>query len=115
MNTQILMNVDYSGNNQYWSESAFTNKIVTIDTSKNIHNQIAELLKDNDSCELSYKNKPKGNIFIDTIEGEPKIIGYIYRGKQEIFNDLKRAWIKCNFDVWVSIKKISEFNFEPIN
>lgn len=105
--TSVLLKVDYTGNENYWSESTITNKVFQIDEKKDIHNQIAEILKENDYCELSYGAKPKSNVCVDTKEGV-KFVGYVYRDKQDI--EGKRA----NFDVWVTIRKVIDFEIKEI-
>ncbi len=113
MKTQILLTVDYSGNENYWQESMIKNSIFTIDKDKDIHSQIGEILKEEDFCELSYKCKPTSNIYVDLKNGEVKKVGYVYRGKSEINVD-NHKWVKANFDVWVSIKGIEEFKIEEV-
>ena len=116
MKTQILLNVDYSGNEKFWSESQIKNKIFTIEKDKNIHNQIAEILEEEDFCELSYKNKPQSNIYIDTKNGDTKKVGYVYRGKQHIYDRSANInGVKANFDVWVTIKEVTNFEIEEVN
>lgn len=113
MTKQILLNVDYRHNDEkFWAESHLKDKVVTIDPDKSIHQEIKRILSEIDYCELSYKGKPQGNIFIDTKDGESKIIGYHYRGKMDIQTDHK--WISANFTVWVSISEIKEYEIEEI-
>ncbi len=109
----LLIDVTYTGNENFWQESTLKNKIIRIDESKNIHNQIAEICKENDYVEFSYKNKPQGNVFIDTKEGEAKRIGYMYRCKSEI--ETSTGWKKAFFDVWVTLKKVTDSEIEKIN
>lgn len=105
---KVLLNVTYSDNtNKFWSESYLKNAVVTIDTDKNIHDQIAQKCADSDSMYFSYKNKPVSNIFVDSQEGS-KIVGYCYRAKTEIGNK------KALFDVWVKLNRIVDMEFEEI-
>ena len=111
---KILVNVIYSDNtNKYWFDSSIKNKIVEFNPEeKSIHDLIAELCK-NEGMELSYKNKPQSNIFVDTSNGS-KIVGYVYRGKSELYDDNVRKYKTINFDVWVNIDTIIDFEFEEI-
>ena len=117
---ELLITVDYRAED-YWSESTLKNKSRFIDENKDIHDQLAKVLYDEDYCTLSYNNRPRSNIYIDIAQpkGAPKqiptskIVGYMYRGKQNIENK-NRKWVDVNFDVWVSIKKVVEFEFKKI-
>lgn len=111
----ILLNVDYTGNENYWSDSNIKQGTFSIDPEKNIHNQISEILKDKDFCELSYNNKPQSNIYVDLKDGGHKAIGYVYRGKIEIYNDDLNKYVTANFDVWVTIKKVEDYKIQIID
>ena len=90
--------------------------IFTIDENKDIHRQINELLKEVDGQELSYKCKPRNNIYIDQKEGGAKIIGYMYRSKTEIYDrsaNINDA--KAYFDAWVTLKEVIDYPIEEIN
>ena len=113
MKNTLLLSVDYSGNENYWQDSNIKNKIVQINADENIHDQISQIIKENDFVELSYKNKPQSNVFVD-VSNESKRVGYVYRGKSEIYNDNTCKWVKANFDVWVTIKQVSDYVIEEI-
>lgn len=105
---ELLITVSYQDrNNKYWKESYFRNKTIVVESHESFHTVLAEALKEDDFLELTYKAKPKSNIYIDTKDGS-KIIGYLYCGKTEI--DGKRIF----FDVWVSVKKVVDYEFEII-
>ena len=116
MGTQVLLKVDYSDNTgKYWSESYIKNEVFNIDAKESIHNEIAKILEAEDGCILSYKNKPISNMYVDLLNGESKAIGYVYRGKQEILNDKLGKYVTVNFDVWVAIKMVSDFEIIELN
>jgi len=106
---KVLINVSYSDNsNKFWSESTLRNKVVEIDTSINVHDQISKLCSDADYMEFSYNNRPVSNVYKDCPDSS-KIIGYVYRCKTEINN--KRAL----FDVWVTMYKVTDMDFDVID
>ena len=112
---KIMLKVDYTDNTgKYWQDSYIKNTIVNIENNENIHDKIAEVIKENDGVVLSYKNKPMTNVFIDDKNGNAKAVGYIYRGKTEIQNE-KYEWKKALFDVWVVIKKVDDFPIKVID
>lgn len=106
---KILLSVDYTDDTKkFWNDSYIKNKVFTIDKEKDLHDQIAEIIAENDYMTLCYKNRPQSNVFID--RGSEAIpIGYIYRGKTEIENK------KALFDVWVTIKAVSDYKIKEIN
>lgn len=115
MAKRLLINVSYIDNtNKFWFESLLKNKIVTLEDGKNIHELIKELCED-DGMKLSYKGKPKGNMFVDGKDGSTKKIGYLYRGKSEIYDRTMSIPQIVLFDVWVSIFAVSDFEIEEIN
>jgi len=112
---QVLLKVSYHDNSgKYWSDSFIKNKVFDL-IDNNIHKTIMQAVKDTDGMELSYNGKPQANIFIDTVDGDTKRIGYIYRGKQDIQNDKTNKYEKGLFDVWVDIKEVSDFPIEALN
>ena len=111
---KILLNVSYSDNSgKFWQDSYIKNKVFSIDEKLNIHNVIADIIKQ-DGIKMTYKNKPMTNIFIDDKDGNKKVIGCIYRGKTEIFNDEKGKNEIALFDVWVEISKVENYKIEII-
>ena len=113
---KILLNISYTDNTgKFWQDSHIKNKIFTIKNNENIHDAIAEIIKEQDGTILSYNNKPQGNVFIDDKEGNPKAIGYIYRGKTEIYNDNNYKYEKALFDVWVEIRRVDDYSIDLID
>lgn len=109
MNTKILLDVSYTDDTKgFWQDSYIKNKVFTIDNNKDLHKQIADIILENDYMTLCYKNKPQTNVFIDR-DGVSVPVGYIYRGQTEIENK------KALFDVWVTIKSVSDYPIKEIN
>jgi len=99
---KVLLNVDYSDStNKFWRDSYIKNKIFPV--SGNIHETIKVAIEGTDGVKLTYNGRPRGNVFIDLKNGKTKIIGYMYKAKDEI--DGKKAF----FDVWVTIKGIVDY------
>lgn len=113
MKATILLNVTYTDEtNKFWMDSSLKNKLVDIDTEENIHLQIAEICKESDCVEFSYKAMPQSNIFVDLKDGSTKRVGYTYRCKSEIQDGYK--WVKALFTVWVTIKQVADFEIDEI-
>lgn len=110
---EVLINVDYHDmTGKYWQESCIKNKVVDIDEN-NLHDEIANILRDEDGITLAYKNKPQNDVFRDLNSG-PKQIGYVYRGSSEIYDDVKCKWVKARFDCWVELRKVDYLELTPV-
>lgn len=106
---RVLLNVSYIDNTgKFWCDSYIKNKIYTL-LDNNIHKTIAEAVKETDGIILSYNAKPQQNVFIDDKDGNAKAIGYIYRGRNEIYNDESGKYEKALFGVWVDVKSVSDY------
>lgn len=104
----VLLSVDYTDNTgKFWSDSYIKNKVYPLD--RDIHNTVKNAIEHDDvGMELSYNGKPQQNVFIDTKDGDTKLVGYIYRVKTKI--DGKQAY----FDAWVDIKSVGDYQIELI-
>ena len=112
---KVLLNVSYSDNSgKFWQDSYIKNKVFVL-LDNDIHKTIAEAVREIDGIVLSYDGKPQSNVFIDDKDGKAKAIGYIYRGRNEIYNDEKRKYEKALFDVWVDINSVSDYPIKEIN
>lgn len=113
---KLLIKVDYTDNSKkFWHESYLKNKIITLEDNQNIHDTIAETIKETDGIVLSYKNRPQSNIYIDDKDEQAHSVGYVYRGSEEIYNNEKGKYEKALFDIWVSIKEVIDYPIEDIN
>ena len=116
----LLITVTYTDNtDKFWCESSIKNKRISFDPeTQNIHEVVKELCEDEDYMELVYKGKPQGNVYRDVIKDGVIVgyetIGYIYRGKSEIYD---RNMVKPQigrFDVWVTIDEVLPFTIEDV-
>ena len=110
MNTtqKVLLNVSYTDDTKkFWQDSYIKNKIFTL-IDGDIHKTIKNAVLKNDYMELCYNGKPQTNVYVDTKDGKTEAVGYIYRGKTDI--DGKKAL----FDVWVTIKAISDYEIKEL-
>ena len=83
----LLISVDHvDETGKFWVDSRIKNKPITWQDDETIHQAIARAIRENDYCEVSYKRKPQGNIYHDTVDGTAKIVGYHYRTKHYIEN-----------------------------
>ena len=118
---KILVDVSYSDNTEkFWFDSSIKKLTIDFDPDKQtIHELIKEICDEQDGMELTYKGKPQGNVYRDIkTDGKitgTEIVGYMYRGKTEIYDkDMPKA-VMAFFDVWVSIKLVEKFEFEEID
>jgi len=112
----LLLNVTYTDpTGKFWADSSLKNTKVSYDPETPLHDRIAEVLEDADYMELSYKNKPRSTMYRDKKNGESIPIGYVYRGKTEIYD--RSANIngqRAYFDVWVEISEVANFEIEVV-
>jgi hypothetical protein len=118
----LLLNVTYSDNtDRFWQESSIKDKKIRFNPeTENIHEVIKELCAEQDGMELSYKGKPQGNVYRDLLDGDGNVIGYetigyIYRGKSEIYDRNMVKPATGLFDVWVSIYEVLPFTIEELD
>ena len=122
MKKTLLITVTYTNNTKkFWMESSIKNKRVVFNPeTENIHEVVKELCSDEDYMELVYKGKPQGNVYRDLLDKESNIcgyetIGYMYRGKSEIYeHNIVKPEIG-RFDVWVTISEIIPFTIEDLS
>ena len=118
---KILVDVRYTNDSgKFWSDSYIKNHTLDFDPDKQtIHELIKEVCEEKDGMTLTYKGKPQGNVYRDIkTDGKitsPEIVGYVYRGKSEIYDRNMVKPVMAFFDVWVSIKLIEKFEFETID
>lgn len=103
---RLLLNVDYTNGGDFYFDSYIKNKVYAID-DKNLHKEINKILLD-EGAEMLYKCRPIANVFIDDNEGNPKIIGYVYRIKTTIENK------PVKFDAWITIKEVIDYPIEDL-
>lgn len=113
----LLINVTHSDpNGKFWAESYLKNTEVSYDPETSLHDRIAEVIKDSDCIELSYKNKPQSTMYRDTKNDKSVPIGYVYRGKTEIYDrSANLHGQRAYFDVWVEISEVVPFNIIELN
>lgn len=109
---KLIIDVDYRDNtNKFYFYSSIKNEIINFDEAKETIHELVQRICFEEGMKLSYKGKPQGNIY----DAEGKRIGYIYRGKTEIYNPNMSSPKIGFFDVWVSIKEVIDFNIEPLD
>lgn len=113
---KILISVDYRDNSgKFWFDSSIKNKVVNFEPDTETVHSIVKTLCDDEGMELTYKGKPQSNIYRDLKSGGQKIVGYLYRGKSEIYDNHMVNPKMAYFDVWVGIDTVHEFVFEELD
>ena len=114
---QLLITVDYTDpTDKFWWDSSIKKSVVNFDPEKQtIHELVKELCEEQDGMELSYKGKPRGNVYRDVEGGGSEIVGYMYRGKGEVHDRNMYRPKMVFWDVWVTIKAVEKFEFENLD
>ena len=122
MKKTLLITVTYTDNtDKFWMDSSIKNKRVLFDPeTQNIHEVVKELCEDEDYMELVYKGKPQGNVYRDVLDKDGTIcgyetVGYMYRGKSEIYDRNMVRPETGRFDVWVTIDEVVPFGIEDLS
>lgn len=117
MSTSVLLTIQYDDpTRKFWWDSYIKNKVVTFDPEKETIHQVIKNLCEDEGMELSYKGKPRGNVYRDNKKtGGSRIVGYIYRGKGEVHDQSMTKPVMVFWDVWVEIQKVDEFVFENVD
>ena len=112
----LLLTVNYRHNqDKWWWESSIQKEKVRFDPEKQtIHELIKEVINEEDGMELTYNGKPKGNIYRDVEDGKSKLVGYHYRGKQEVHDRSMVKPVMVYWTVWVKIEEVVEFEIKEI-
>lgn len=117
----LLLDVIYTDNtDRFWHESNIKKKKIKFNPlTENIHEVIKELCEEQDGMELTYNGKPQGNIFQDVLDKDGnkdhKTVGYMYRGRSEIYDGNMIKSETGLFDVWVTISEIISFTIDELN
>ena len=112
----VLLNIDYTDSTKkFWFESYVKNQKVTYDPEKQTIHEVIKDVCNEEGMILTYKGKPQSNVFRDKKDGSSHIVGYMYRGKTEIYDRNMSKPQTAFFDVWVSISTVNEFEFEEVN
>jgi hypothetical protein len=112
---KLLITINYTDNtDKFWWDSSIKKLKVDFDPeAQNIHEVIKEVCDEQDGMELTYKGKPKGNIYRDIKNGS-EIVGYMYRGKAEVQDRSMVKPVMVFWDVWATIEEVIKFEFEQI-
>lgn len=109
---KLLLNVDYRDDTgKFWQDSYIKNTVV--DFNGNVHDTIAKALEDIDHMHVSYKRKPRGNVYRDRKDGTSERIGYIYRVQSDIYEGNKTY--KALFDAWVTVLGVESVTIDDID
>ena len=113
---KILVTIDFTDSTPKgcWWDSQVKNKVILYDPEKQtIHECIKDLCEDV-GMELTYKGKPRGNVFRDQKDGSTKRVGYMYRGKGEIYDRSMPKPLMTYWDIWVTIQSVEEFEIVDV-
>lgn len=101
-------------NAKYWIGSNIVPEIiVTADSVKAALEKWREKVGENYSSITVSKNalKTKEPMFVDTVEGDAKQVGYVITGCTEILLDDCYKWVKQYVDLWVTVITVVDTEF----
>jgi hypothetical protein len=112
---KLLVTIHFTDpTDKFWWDCDIKNQVVSFDPEKqSIHDLIKEICEDA-GMELSYKGKPRGNMYCDRKDGNSEIVGYVYRGKGEVHDREMPKAVMVFWDVWVEIHAVEKFEFEEV-
>jgi hypothetical protein len=112
---KILLTINFTHNeSKFWWDCGIKNKTFDFDPEKQtIHDLIKEVCSD-EGMELSYKGKPQGNVYRDLKDGGVETVGYMYRGKGEVYDRNMPKPVMVFWDIWVTVSTVEKFEFEQI-
>ena len=87
--------------------------IIQADNVKAAISQFAE--KSAEYCGITISAnaiRTKSPMFIDTVDGKSKQVGYVITGKTEMYDDSKCKFSEQYVDIWVNIAEICDVDFE---
>jgi hypothetical protein len=104
---EVLLTIEFTDpTNKFWWDCDIKNNVFVYNPKKQtIHDLIKEIC-DDEGMILSYNGKPQGNMRRDTKGGGSKIVGYVYRGKGEIYDRNMPRPKMVLWDIWAEIKGI---------
>ena len=98
---------------KYWIDADIIGKIrLTAANVKEALNRYREIIAEKYYVSISdnaIKNKSK--MYVDTVNGETKQVGYVITGQTEIEEDYYK-WTKQYIDLWVTIQTVVDTDFE---
>jgi hypothetical protein len=113
---EVLLTIDFRDpTDKFWWDSGIKNETHSYDPEKQtIHDLVMEICEDA-GMELTYKGKPRGNVYRDSKDGSSRKVGYMYRGKGEIQDRSMVRPVMVFWDVWVEIKGVEKFEIVDID
>ena len=110
---KLLINVNYIDEKKnFWQESFLKNTVITVEEGETIHAAITRVCEESDGIKMSYRGKPQSEMYRGK---NPKIVGYVYRCKSEIYDGSMPRPQTALFDVWVEISEVKEMELPQIN
>jgi hypothetical protein len=113
---EVLITINFTDpTDKFWWDCGIKNQVHSFDEEKQtIHDLIKEICED-EGMELSYKGKPRGNVYRDNKGGGSRVVGYMYRGKGEIYDRNMTRPIMVFWDVWVEVRGVTRFELEKLD
>jgi len=113
---EVLLTIDFRDpTDKFWWDSGIKNVVSAFDPEKQtIYDHIKDVCEETGMV-LSYKGKPRGNIYRDNKGGGSRVVGYLYRGKGEIHDRNMTRPRMVFWDVWVEIRAVDKFEFVELD
>lgn len=100
-------------NNKKWwiSSDLVADKVINAENLSQALEKYKNLVEENECITISNNAiKNKSSMYVETVNGNCKQVGYVITGKT-IFNDDNYRWVSQYIDLWVTILTIKETEF----
>jgi hypothetical protein len=112
---KLLITIKFTDNtNKFWWDCSIKNKTVDFDPDKETIHNVIKILCEDEGMKLSYKGKPQGNVYRDLKNGGNEIVGYLYRGKGEVYDRCMVKPVMVLWNIWVTIQMVEKFEFVEV-
>ena len=113
---EVMLSIDFCDpTDKFWWDNRNRQNIVhSYDPEKQTIHELIKEVCDREGMELTYKGKPRGNVYRDYKTGASRKVGYMYRGKSEIHDRSMLKPVMVFWDVWVEIRAVGNFEIADV-
>lgn len=113
---KLLITIDFRDpSDKFWWDCSIKNKVFGFDPEKQTIHELVKEICEEEGMTLTYKGKPKGNIYREYKDKPAETVGYLYRGKSEIQDRNMVRPVMVFWDVWVEIRSVEKFEIQNVD
>lgn len=102
----------YNAKNWYIADDIIRTKYITADSLREALEAYAAEVRERDYIEISPRAmRQRSPMYVDTKSGTPRQVGYVITARTEFQRD-NGTWCAQYIDLWISIDKLAEVDFE---